>query len=124
MLVVASCGHPAAPIVEHVAPAKPSAPTGPQLRTDRVAVHLGGPPSWGTATDVASLRFCPGDRELVALDLSGGVWRYRVADGAQIAASPEIGGHANTRGTRIDCRADGTALVLDPSSSPVLIDAN
>jgi hypothetical protein len=122
-VVVASCGHPAAQIVEQVAPAKPSAPSRPQLRVDRPAVHLGGPPSWGTATDVASLRFCPGDRELVALDSSGGVWRYRVADGAQLAASPEVGHKPDTRGARIDCRADGAALVLDPESSPVLIDA-
>jgi WD40 repeat protein len=124
VLVVASCGHPAAPIVERVGPAKPSAPPRPQLRTDRPAIHLGGPPSWGTATDVVSLRFCPGDNELVALDLNGGVWRYRVGDGAQLAASPEVARKPSTRGERIDCRADGTALVLDPANSPALIDAN
>ena len=123
VVLAASCGHPPAPVVEQVAPAKPSAPPRPQLRTDRAPIHLGGPPSWGTATDVVSLRFCPGDRELVALDLSGGVWRYRVADGAQVAASPEAARKPNTRGERIDCGADGAALVLDPENSPVLIDA-
>jgi WD40 repeat protein len=122
VLLVASCSHPEAPIVEHVVPAKPTAPAGPKLRVDRAAVHLGGPPSWGTATEVAALRFCPGDGELVVLDLSGGVWRYRVADGALVAASPGVA-QKPTRGARIDCRADGAALVLDPANSPVLIDA-
>jgi hypothetical protein len=39
---------------------------------------------------MTKLRFCPGDRELVAVEETGTVRRYRVEDGAQLAVTPSI----------------------------------
>ena len=121
-VLIAACGQPALPVPPRPVVVTRPPPVAAQLHIDPSPTRLGGPPSWGTATDVEAIRFCPGDRELVALDDSGVVRRYRVADGLQLAATPGLGNERLRVGAGIDCRADGTALTLDHAGSPVLID--
>ncbi len=123
LVVLAGCAHPAPvpvpppPPVAIVAPV----PAPPKLVTDRV-LALGGGPTWATADDVRAIKFCPGDEELVVRE-ERAVRRYRVADGAQLAVDqvPSSRSLAPWDGV-VDCRVDGTLLVLDEARSPVLID--
>jgi len=119
-------GKPTAPSVAPTAPSvAPTAPSRARPRTDRPPIKLGGSTTWATVGNLDAVRFCPGDRELVALDEGGVVRRFRVDDGAQLAVTPPIGAASTTRWDgEIDCGADGVALILDQDHSPALIDAS
>lgn len=127
LILVAGCGA-AAPVPPAPTPvpapiAKPvetPAPK-PKPRLDRAPLVLGGPTTWAAADHVIEVRYCPGDRELLALEFGGWLRRFRVADGQQIAAThvAELTGEPYA----LDCRADGTALTLDTRRIPILVDA-
>jgi hypothetical protein len=107
-----------------VAPAPVRLPGAPSLALDRPPVRLGGEPTWSNAGDLIAMRYCPGDRELVALDELGHLRRFRTSDGSQLSIAA-IGRQAdNGRPPVIDCRADGTALAIGQDDVPVLVDAH
>ncbi|HEY4057913.1 MAG TPA: WD40 repeat domain-containing protein [Kofleriaceae bacterium] len=122
VLLVAACGppekdpppRPAPRVSDEPEPAPP-----PPLSFTRPPVALGGATTWASADAVSELRFCPGDQELLALESTGHLRRYKVADGTQVSTSDVL-----EKGGSVDCRADGTAVAFDAARSPVLIDAS
>ncbi|HEY4180327.1 MAG TPA: WD40 repeat domain-containing protein [Kofleriaceae bacterium] len=123
LLLLAACGR-----TEQDPPPRPpprvsepevEAPPPPPISLGRPAVALGGATTWAAAYNVSELRFCPGDEELLALESAGHLRRYNVADGSQVSTVDVMEQHGS-----VDCRADGTALALDATGGPLLIDAS
>ena len=89
-VLVSACGHDAAaPVASSRSEAKPEAKPAAvkRPRVDRPPLRLGGEVTWASAEGVTGMRFCPGDRELVAVDAAGRLRRYRVEDDAQLAVT-------------------------------------
>lgn len=118
----AACGRGKAPAGEHV---EPPTVTAALRASHRVAwsapMQLGLPSVWAVG-EVAALRYCPDGAELLILQTNGELHRFRVSDGLELGVTRGL--LADEREPTLDCRSDGTALVLGAGHRITLVGRN